>query len=231
MTKGENMSQGACVRVPEGLPVVMSLNPTTLAAALRLPGRRAHRRRAGDGGACPRRRSAAAGSRAVDASARTGDAGALRGRGRAGRLLGPGGPGAGPGVARRPGLLDRVRDAWRRPWFPVGGLVAIAAAAFFAFRPAAPVPASAGRRGPVGDRRYAVPAPAGGAEDRDRRRHHLAGRAPGRLGTTGRPSCRPTSRVLRRRFLPSRDPARGSCDRARQRGRRSAWPESSPPLR
>ena len=47
-------------------------------------------------------------------------------------------------VARRPGLLDRARDAWRRPWFPVGGLVAVAAAAFFAFRPAAPVPGPQG---------------------------------------------------------------------------------------
>lgn len=43
-------------------------------------------------------------------------------------------------VSRRPGLLSRVREAWRRPWFPVGGLVAIAAAAFFAFRPAVPGP-------------------------------------------------------------------------------------------
>ena len=47
-------------------------------------------------------------------------------------------------VARRPGLLDRAREAWRRPWFPVGGLVAIAAAAFFAFRPTPPVPGSQG---------------------------------------------------------------------------------------
>jgi anti-sigma factor RsiW len=39
-------------------------------------------------------------------------------------------------VSRRPGLLDRFREAWRRPWLPVGGLVAVAAAAFFAFGPA-----------------------------------------------------------------------------------------------
>ncbi|HET9036275.1 MAG TPA: zf-HC2 domain-containing protein [Myxococcaceae bacterium] len=40
-------------------------------------------------------------------------------------------------VSRRPGFLDRVREAWRRPWLPVGGLVAVAAAAFFIFGPAA----------------------------------------------------------------------------------------------
>ena len=47
-------------------------------------------------------------------------------------------------VSRRPGLLDRFREGWRRPWLPVGGLVAVAAAAFFALRPAAPVPGEAG---------------------------------------------------------------------------------------
>lgn len=47
-------------------------------------------------------------------------------------------------VSRRPGLLDSVREAWRRPWFPVGGLVAVAAAAFFALRPSAPLPVPQG---------------------------------------------------------------------------------------
>ncbi len=47
-------------------------------------------------------------------------------------------------VSRRPGLLDRLREVWRRPWLPVGGLVAVAAAAFFAFRPVAPAPGAAG---------------------------------------------------------------------------------------
>ena len=47
-------------------------------------------------------------------------------------------------VSRRPGLVARAREAWRRPWFPVGGLVAIAAASFFAFRPVAPVPGPPG---------------------------------------------------------------------------------------
>jgi anti-sigma factor RsiW len=47
-------------------------------------------------------------------------------------------------VSRRPGVLARFRDAWRRPWLPLGGLVAVAAAAFFAFRPVAPVPSVAG---------------------------------------------------------------------------------------
>jgi hypothetical protein len=41
-------------------------------------------------------------------------------------------------VSRRPSVLERFRDAWRRPWLPVGGLVAVAAAAFFAFRPVTP---------------------------------------------------------------------------------------------
>lgn len=44
-------------------------------------------------------------------------------------------------VSRRPGVLVRFRDAWRRPWLPVGGLVAVAAAAFFVLRPMAPPPA------------------------------------------------------------------------------------------
>jgi anti-sigma factor RsiW len=48
-------------------------------------------------------------------------------------------------VARRPGLADRLREAWRRPWLPVGGMVALAAAAFFAFRPVVPTgPTAAG---------------------------------------------------------------------------------------
>ena len=47
-------------------------------------------------------------------------------------------------VSRRPGVLDRLRDAWRRPWLPVGGLVAVAAAALFFFRPVAPPAASEG---------------------------------------------------------------------------------------
>ncbi|MGZ5957248.1 MAG: hypothetical protein ACXWLI_02430, partial [Myxococcaceae bacterium] len=34
--------------------------------------------------------------------------------------------------------------AWRRPWFPVGGLVALAAAAAFVLRPVAPDPAEQG---------------------------------------------------------------------------------------
>jgi anti-sigma factor RsiW len=41
-------------------------------------------------------------------------------------------------VSRRPGVFLRLRDAWRRPWLPVGGLVAVAAAAFFVLRPVAP---------------------------------------------------------------------------------------------
>lgn len=57
-------------------------------------------------------------------------------RGLADRVLGR--------VSRRPGVLDRVREAWRRPWFPVGGLVAVAAAALFLLRPAAPVPGAQG---------------------------------------------------------------------------------------
>ena len=41
-------------------------------------------------------------------------------------------------VPRRPGVLDRLRAVWSRPWLPVGGLIAVAAAAFFALRPASP---------------------------------------------------------------------------------------------
>jgi len=41
-------------------------------------------------------------------------------------------------VSRRPGMLDRFREAWRRPWLPVGGLVAVAAAALFILRPVSP---------------------------------------------------------------------------------------------
>jgi anti-sigma factor RsiW len=47
-------------------------------------------------------------------------------------------------VSRRPGLLDRLGEVWRRPWLPVGGLVAVAAAAFFVFRPVAPTGATDG---------------------------------------------------------------------------------------
>jgi anti-sigma factor RsiW len=42
-------------------------------------------------------------------------------------------------VPRRPGLVDRLRAVWSRPWLPIGGLVAVAAAAFFTLRPVAPV--------------------------------------------------------------------------------------------
>jgi anti-sigma factor RsiW len=41
-------------------------------------------------------------------------------------------------VPRRPGVLDRLRAVWSRPWLPIGGLVAVAAAAFFSLRPVAP---------------------------------------------------------------------------------------------
>ena len=47
-------------------------------------------------------------------------------------------------VSRQPGVLVRLRDAWRRPWLPVGGLVAIAAAAFFVLRPVSPPPSVEG---------------------------------------------------------------------------------------
>ena len=47
-------------------------------------------------------------------------------------------------VARRPGVLDRLRDVWRRPWLPVGGLVAVAAAAFFVFGQGVRTPPAAG---------------------------------------------------------------------------------------
>jgi anti-sigma factor RsiW len=47
-------------------------------------------------------------------------------------------------VSRRPGVLSRLREAVRAPWLPVGGLVALAAAAFFALRPVAPAPALTG---------------------------------------------------------------------------------------
>ncbi|HEY1908886.1 MAG TPA: zf-HC2 domain-containing protein [Myxococcaceae bacterium] len=48
-------------------------------------------------------------------------------------------------VPRRPGLVDRLRAVWSRPWLPIGGLVAVAAAAFFALRPVAPaVPIASG---------------------------------------------------------------------------------------
>jgi anti-sigma factor RsiW len=47
-------------------------------------------------------------------------------------------------VSRRPGVLAQLRDAWRRPWLPVGGLVALAAAAFFVLRPVTPPPSVGG---------------------------------------------------------------------------------------
>ncbi|HVP60151.1 MAG TPA: zf-HC2 domain-containing protein [Myxococcaceae bacterium] len=47
-------------------------------------------------------------------------------------------------VSRRPGVLDRFLEVLRRPWLPMGGLVAVAAAAFFAFRPVVPAPGAAG---------------------------------------------------------------------------------------
>jgi len=50
-------------------------------------------------------------------------------------------------VSRRPGALQRFGDAWRRPWLPVGGLVAVAAAALFMLR--APVVAPAAVQGVV----------------------------------------------------------------------------------
>jgi hypothetical protein len=45
---------------------------------------------------------------------------------------------------RRPAILERFREAWRRPWLPIGGLVAVAAAAFFAFLPVHTVPIAPG---------------------------------------------------------------------------------------
>jgi hypothetical protein len=47
-------------------------------------------------------------------------------------------------VSRRPSLLDRVGEAWRRPWLPIGGLVAVGAAAFLVFNLAAPPPVAPG---------------------------------------------------------------------------------------
>jgi anti-sigma factor RsiW len=47
-------------------------------------------------------------------------------------------------VPRRPVLLGRFREAWRRPWLPIGGLVAVAAAAFLVLKQAEPVAAAAG---------------------------------------------------------------------------------------
>jgi anti-sigma factor RsiW len=44
-------------------------------------------------------------------------------------------------VSRRPGVLARLREAVRGPWLPVGGLVAVAAAALFVLRPFTPAPA------------------------------------------------------------------------------------------
>ena len=43
-------------------------------------------------------------------------------------------------VSRRPGLLSRLREAVRGPWLPVGGLVAVAAAALFVLHPFTPAP-------------------------------------------------------------------------------------------
>jgi len=45
---------------------------------------------------------------------------------------------------RRPGLLDRLRSLVQGPWLPVGGLVAVAAAAFLVLRTEAPAPTAAG---------------------------------------------------------------------------------------
>ncbi|HZJ52992.1 MAG TPA: zf-HC2 domain-containing protein [Myxococcaceae bacterium] len=47
-------------------------------------------------------------------------------------------------VSRRPGFAARLLETWRRPWLPVGGLVAVAAAAFFVLRPVAPTAAAEG---------------------------------------------------------------------------------------
>jgi anti-sigma factor RsiW len=47
-------------------------------------------------------------------------------------------------VPRRPGVLDRLRAGWSRPWLPIGGLVAVAAAAFLVMRPVAPAPSVGG---------------------------------------------------------------------------------------
>ena len=47
-------------------------------------------------------------------------------------------------VSRRPSVLARLREAWRRPWFPIGGLVAVAVGAFFALQPVAQAPRAAG---------------------------------------------------------------------------------------
>ena len=175
MTSRENMSHGACVRRRKG-SVVMSLNPATLQLLSALPGRRAHCRRARGGGACPGRGSPACG-RSSDRCAvwvrRCGRCPRPRWRRPTSRAWRTG---CWPGCRGGPGLLDRVREAWRRPWFPVGGLVAVAAAAFFAFAALRPRCRSAGRRGAVGHRRCAGPAAPGGAQDRERRRHHLAGR-------------------------------------------------------
>ena len=124
-----------------------------------------------------------------------------------------------------------LREAWRRPWFPMGGLVAVAAAAFFAFRPAAPVPSPQGvvvqsvtADAPVPVQPVVLKTESGDAiiwlvEHPDASSH--------------RPTvaASPTSRALRRPSPPSRGPARGSCDRAGQRGHRSAWPECWPPRR
>ena len=41
-------------------------------------------------------------------------------------------------VPRRPGVLDRLRAVWSRPWLPIGGLVAVAAGAFFVLKQPAP---------------------------------------------------------------------------------------------
>lgn len=41
-------------------------------------------------------------------------------------------------VPRRPGVMDRLRAALSRSLLPIGGVVAIAAGAFFALRPAVP---------------------------------------------------------------------------------------------
>ena len=41
--------------------------------------------------------------------------------------------------SRQPGVLERLRAFWGRPWLPIGGLVAVAAGAFLALRPVEPL--------------------------------------------------------------------------------------------
>jgi len=123
----------------EGRPVVMSLNPNTLEllsayvdGELTAVEREAVERALA---ADPRVREIAQSMRSLGPAMRAlSDAEVARAdfTGLADRVLGR--------VSRRPGILDRVREAWRRPWFPVGGLVAAAAAAALLLRSPAPVP-------------------------------------------------------------------------------------------